>query len=60
MEVYEQIKFPRRTAQEIRQEELGAEPGKMPSFREGEGRMGVLGRCEGEEEREVVNELGRC
>ena len=32
----------------------------MPSFRELEGRTGVLGRCEGEEEKEVVNELGKC
>lgn len=53
------MRFPRRTAQETRKEDLGAEPGKVPSFREGEGRMGVLGRCEGEGEREVVNELGK-
>ena len=60
MEVYERMRVPRRTAQEIRKEELGAEPGKVPSFRESEGRMGVLGRCEGEEERKVASELGRC
>lgn len=46
MEVCEWLRFPRRTAQETRKEDLGAELGKVPSFREQEGRMGVLGRCE--------------
>ena len=45
---------------ERRKEEPGTETRKVPSLREGEGKMGGLGRCEGGEERETVKESGRC
>lgn len=45
---------------ERRKEEPGTETRKVPSLREGEAKVGGLERCEGGEERETVNESGRC